>query len=55
MCVIRYILNFLSSLLKKQSLSYQKACVISARQEEENYHTARKDWLEKTLLIIIKN
>jgi transposase len=51
---VRYNLNYLSSLLKKLGLSYQKARFISDRQEEESYQAARKDWLEKTLPAIIK-
>ncbi|UOA09275.1 winged helix-turn-helix domain-containing protein [Methylobacter sp. S3L5C] len=39
---VRYNMNYLSSLLKKLGLSYQKACFISDRQEEEAYQIARK-------------
>ena len=39
---VRYNLNYLSSLLKKLGLSYQKARFISDRQEEEAYQVARK-------------
>ena len=51
---VRYNLNYLSSLLKKLGLSYQKARFISDRQEEEAYQLARKKWLEETLPAIIK-
>jgi len=51
---VRYNLNYLSSLLKKLGLSYQKARFISDRQEEEKYEAARKEWLELTLPAIIK-
>ena len=51
---VRYNLNYLSSLLKKLGLSYQKARFISDRQEEEAYQVARKKWLEETLPAIIK-
>ena len=51
---VRYNLNYLSSLLKKLGLSYQKARFISDRQDEEKYQAARKEWLEKTLPAIIK-
>ena len=51
---VRYNLNYLSSLLKKLGLSYQKARFISDRQEEEAYQVARKKWLEETLPSIIK-
>ena len=51
---VRYNLNYLSSLLKKLGLSYQKARFISDRQEEETYQIARKKWLEETLPAIIK-
>lgn len=49
-----YNLNYLSSLLKKMGLSYQKARFISDRQGEEKYEEARKEWLEKTLPALIK-
>ncbi len=51
---VRYNVNYLSSLLKKLGLSYQKARFISDRQEEEAYQVARKKWLEETLPAIIK-
>jgi transposase len=51
---VRYNVNYLSSLLKKLGLSYQKARFISDRQEEEQYQVARKKWLEETLPAIIK-
>jgi transposase len=51
---VRYNVNYLSSLLKKLGLSYQKARFISDRQEEEAYQAARKKWLEETLPAIIK-
>ena len=51
---VRYNVNYLSSLLKKLGLSYQKARFISDRQEEESYQAARAVWLEKTLPALIK-
>ena len=51
---VRYNLNYLSGLLKKLGLSYQKARFISDRQEEEAYQVARKKWLEEILPAIIK-
>ena len=50
---VRYNVNYLSSLLEKLGLSYQKARFISDRQEEETYQIARKKWLDETLPAII--
>lgn len=49
-----YNLNYLSSLLKKIGLSYQKARFISDKQDEEKYEQARKTWLEVTLPALVK-
>jgi len=46
---VRYNVNYLSSLLKKLGLSYQKACFITDRQAEEAYQAARTQWQEETL------
>ena len=51
---VRYNLNYLSSLLKKLGFSYQKACFVTDRQDEEKYELERKNWLEKTLPAIMK-
>ena len=52
---VRYNLNYLSSLLKKLGFSYQKACFVTDRQDEEEYELKRKKWLEETLPAIMKN
>ncbi|MCK5355362.1 MAG: IS630 family transposase [Methyloprofundus sp.] len=51
---VRYNLNYLSSLLKKLGFSYQKACFVTDRQDEEEYELKRKKWLEETLPAIMK-
>ena len=51
---VRYNLNYLSSLLKKLGFSYQKACFVTDRQDEEKYQLERKKWLEETLPAIMK-
>lgn len=51
---VSYNLNYLSTLLKKIGLSYQKAIFVSDRQEEEKYEQARKEWVEKTWPEIVK-
>lgn len=45
---VSYNLNYLSALLKKMGLSYQKARFVSDKEEEEKYEQARKEWVEKT-------
>ena len=45
---IRYNPRYLSALLKKLGLSYQKARFISDRSDEEEYERARREWLEQT-------
>ena len=45
---VSYNLNYLSALLKKMGLSYQKAKFISDKENEEKYQQARKEWVEKT-------
>lgn len=49
-----YNLNYLSALLKRLGLSYQKARFISDKQGEEKYEQARKTWLEVTLPELVK-
>jgi transposase len=51
---VRYNVNYLSSLLKKLGLSYQKARFITDRQAEDAYQAARKQWQEATLPAIMK-
>ena len=51
---VSYNLNYLSALLKKLGLSYQKAIFVSDRQDEEKYEQARKEWAEKTWPAIVK-
>jgi transposase len=46
--------NYLSTLLKKIGLSYQKARFISDKQGEEGYEQARKTWEEVTLPALVK-
>jgi transposase len=45
---VRYNLRYLSALLKKLGLSYQKARFISDRSDEEEYERARQRWVEQT-------
>lgn len=45
---VRYHAHYLSTLLKKLGLSYQKARFISDRSDEEAYERARQQWLEET-------
>ncbi|MCP4406036.1 MAG: winged helix-turn-helix domain-containing protein [bacterium] len=45
---VSYNPRYLSSLLKKLGLTYQKACFISDRLDEEAYQKKRKEWVEKT-------
>jgi transposase len=45
---VRYNPRYLSSLLKKLGLSYQKARFISDRSDEEEYERARREWVEQT-------
>jgi transposase len=45
---VKYTLRYLSTLLKKLGLSYQKARFICDRQDEEEYAQARKQWVEQT-------
>ena len=45
---VRYNPRYLSTVLKKMGLSYQKAGFISDRVDEEHYRQERKKWLEKT-------
>ncbi len=44
---VTYNPRYLSTLLKKLGLSYQKARFVSDRQDERPYELARKEWVEK--------
>ncbi len=44
---VRYHPRYLSCLLKKLGLSYQKARFITSRQDEEPYQRARRQWVEQ--------
>ncbi len=44
---VRYNTRYLSTLLKKLGLSYQKARFISDRSDEEEYEQARRQWVER--------
>jgi transposase len=46
--------RYLSSLLAKLGLSYQKARFVSDRQDEEGYKQARREWVEETWPVILK-
>ena len=52
---VKYNPRYLSSLLKKMGLSYQKARFISDRYDEENYKKIRKEWVDITWPKILKN
>ena len=45
---VKYNPRYLSSLLKKMGLSYQKAKFITHRCDEEEYEKARQRWVKKT-------
>ncbi len=45
---VSYNPRYLSTLLNKLGLSYQKACFISDRCDEEGYQKARQEWIEQT-------
>ena len=45
---VRYNPRYLSSLLEKLGLSYQKARFITDHQDEEDYERARQEWVEQT-------
>lgn len=45
---IRYNPRYLSRLLKTLGLSYQKACFVSDKCDEEAYEHARREWVKKT-------
>jgi transposase len=51
---IRYNPRYLSGLLKKLGLSYQKACVISDKCDEDAYEQARREWVEQTWPGLVK-
>lgn len=44
---VRYNPRYLSTLLKKLGLSYQKARFISDRRDEQDYERARQEWVEQ--------
>jgi transposase len=46
---VKYNIRYLSRLLKKMGLSFQKAKFIPANWDEEEYQAARKKWVEETL------
>jgi len=46
--------TYISTLLKKIGLSYQKARFISDKEDEEKYEKAKKEWKEKTWPEIVK-
>ncbi len=45
---VRYNPRYLSTLLNKLGLSYQKARFISDRRDEQEYERARRQWVEQT-------
>ena len=45
---VRYNPRYLSSLLKRLGLSYQKARFITDHQDEEDYEQAPQEWVEQT-------
>ncbi len=51
---VSYSPRYLSALLKKMGLSYQKAAFMSDRTDEEKYEKQRKKWLEETWPAILK-
>ncbi len=51
---VKYNPRYLSSLLKKMGLSYQKARFISDRCNEDEYEKARQEWTEVTWPHILK-
>jgi transposase len=52
---VKYNPRYLSSLLKKMGLSYQKARFISDKCDEEEYKKARKKWCDVTWPQILKD
>jgi len=51
---IRYSPRYLSRLLKKLGLSYQKARFVSDKSDEEDYEKARRVWAQKTWPALLK-
>jgi len=51
---ILYNPRYLSTLLRKMGLSYQKACFVSDKQKEEEQEKARTRWLKKTWPSLLK-
>lgn len=51
---VRYNPRYLASLLRSLGLSYQKACFVSDRCDEEAYQQARQKWVEQTWPAILQ-
>jgi len=51
---VRYNPRYLSTVLKKMGLSYQKAGFITDRVDEEKYRQERKKWLEQTWPTVVE-
>jgi len=51
---VRYNPRYLSTVLKKMGLSYQKAGFITDRVDEEKYRQERKKWLQETWPTLLK-
>ena len=51
---VRYNPRYLSTVLKKMGLSYQKAAFITDRVDEEKYRQERKKWLQETWPSLLK-
>lgn len=51
---IRYSARYLSRLLKKLGLSYQKARFVSDKSDEQDYEKARRVWAEQTWPALVK-
>ncbi|MCP4397380.1 MAG: IS630 family transposase [bacterium] len=47
-CEVTYNPRYLSSVLKKLGITYQKACFISDRLDEKAYQKKRQEWVENT-------
>ncbi len=52
---VKYNPRYLSKLLKKMGLSYQKAKFISDKVDEEEYQKAREKWIDETWPRILEN
>jgi len=51
---VSYNPRYLSTLLRKIGLSYQKACFVSDKQTQEEYQKARTKWLKKSWPKLLK-